>query len=287
MDLSSRVPLYLMTKPNTVKLIVFTALFSLVFINVYRPYDSTHWLTGMSDIKYFLLSSAMVLMGMAVVAISRVIMYKFYGSKGRRMRLWKYLMWIAVEILSMSVTYTIFGMLMLDNDLSVIDKFKVSLWNTSLVLLLPYSVLWLYFSWDDKNKRLQRLSAVESMRSEGVQMADKVVMTNFYDSKGDIKFSVKLTDLIYIKGADNYITVYYQDGAKMSSVLIRTTMKQAETDLKPQGIIRCHKSYMVNRSHIKTLERKGDGFLVKMEAPLPLSVPITKSYVKDVYELFG
>lgn len=286
MDFNSRVPLYLMTKVNTVKLIIFTALFSLVFINIYRPYDSTHWLNGMSDVKYFIMSSIVVLMGMAVVAISRVIMYRIYGSKSKRMRLWKFLTWVSVEIISMSLTFTLLGIVMMNDNLDIVERFKISFWNTALVLLLPYSVLWLYFSWDDKNRRLLRMSS-DDPHGENKAVGDRLVMTNFFDSKGEIKFSVKLKDLIYIKGADNYITVYYQDGAKMSSVLIRNTMKQTEADLKPQGIIRCHKSYMVNRHHIKTLERKGDGFLVKLDAPMPLSVPITKSYVKDVYELFG
>ncbi|MCQ2228343.1 MAG: LytTR family transcriptional regulator [Bacteroidales bacterium] len=284
MDLSSRIPYYLTTKSNTIKLIVFTAIFSLVFINIFEPYNSRAWLHDMSDFKYFVLSSVLVLLGMAVVAISRVIMYRKFGSKGHRLRLWQFLLWVAAEILAMSLTFSIFEMTAMRDERCFLDLIRIALRNTSFVLLLPYSVLWLYFSWDDKNKRLLRIN--ESYNSgDDASAKDKLMMINFYDSKGDIKFSVKLLDLMYIKGADNYITVYYKDGQKLSSVMIRNTMKQAEADLKPKGIIRCHKSYMVNSKHIKTLERKDGGVMIRLEAPLPLQIPITKSYVKDVYEL--
>jgi len=284
MDFSSRIPYYLTTKPNTVKLIILTAIFSLVFINIFEPYNSRAWLQDMSDVKYFVLSSVLVLLGMAVVAISRVIMYRKFGSKGHRLKLWQFLLWVAAEILAMALSFSLFEMTVMRDQRDFIDLTRIALRNTSFVLLLPYSVLWLYFSWDDKNKRLLMMSDRDEAGSDP-QAKDKLMMINFYDSKGDIKFSVKLQDLMYIKGADNYITVYYQDGQKLSSVMIRNTMKQAEIDLKPKGIVRCHKSFMVNSRHIKTLERKDGGVMIRLEAPLPLQIPITKSYVKDIYEL--
>ncbi|MCQ2202847.1 MAG: LytTR family transcriptional regulator [Bacteroidales bacterium] len=284
MDLNKRIPNYLLTKANTVKLIVFTAIFSLVFINVFKPYRSELWVPDMTDLRYFILSSILVLLGMAVVAISRVIMYKNYGAKGRRLMLWQYLIWIAVEILAMAISFTIFERAGFNDSRDLLDMISISLKNTAWILLLPYSALWLYFSWDDKNKKLQRIES-GGMEVSKDTTKGSLMMANFYDNKGEIKFSVKLSDLMYIKGADNYIVVYYAEGQKLSSILIRNTMKHAEANLKPQGIIRCHKSYMVNSQHIKLLEKKNDGLLVKLDAPMPLSIPVTKSYVKDVYEM--
>lgn len=285
MDLSARLPNYLFTKKNTIKLIVFTALFSLTFINIYQPYNSTGWLKDMSDIKYFVLSSVLVLLGMAVVAISRVILYRHYGSKKRRLKLWQYLLWIAAEIISMALVFTLFETFIMDDERDFLRMARISLWNTSFVLLLPYSVLWLYFSWDDKNRRLLKMTSGIVDTTTDEPMIEKLVMTNFFDNKGDIKFSIKLSDLMYIKGADNYIVVYYRDGEKLSSVMIRNTMKQTENDLRSQGIIRCHKSYMVNTRHIKMLEKKNDGIMVTLDSPIPLNIPVTRSYVNDVYDL--
>ena len=240
MDFSTRIPHYLQTKENTIKLVVLTAIFSLAFINIFEPFNSRAWLPDMSDTKYFILSTILVLLGMTVVAISRVILYKKFGSRSRRLHLWQYLLWIAAEILAMAFTFSIFEITAIKDPRPWGLLLHIALRNTALVLLLPYSILWLYFSWDDKNKRLLRMSCGNSQTDNA---GGQTVMTSFFDSKGEIKFSVKLSDLLYIKGADNYITVHYTDGQKMQTVIIRNTMKQAEADLHKQGIIRCHKSY--------------------------------------------
>jgi hypothetical protein len=55
--------------------------------------------------------------------------------------------------------YTIYEQVIIIKDSrSFVEVFKASLSNTSLVILLPYSTLWLYFSWRDKNKKLKELT---------------------------------------------------------------------------------------------------------------------------------
>ena len=53
---------YLINKANLVKLIAFTAVFALCFINIYRPFNSENWY-HVSPIKYFLFSFLLVLTG--------------------------------------------------------------------------------------------------------------------------------------------------------------------------------------------------------------------------------
>jgi len=64
-----------------------------------------------------------------------------------------------------------------------------------LVLLLPYIILWLYFSWRDKKNEIERLSGLE--QNHGYSSA----MYGFHDEKGVLRFSVKTNDLLYIEAA--------------------------------------------------------------------------------------
>ena len=41
--LSNKIPKYVYEKPNIVQLILLTALFALVFINIYKPFSSSNW----------------------------------------------------------------------------------------------------------------------------------------------------------------------------------------------------------------------------------------------------
>lgn len=284
MDYSKNIPEYLVDKRNTTKLILFTAAFALIFINTYKPFNSVEWVPNLSEYEYLGLSTVLILFGLLVVTISRIILYKYCKRTGHTIKLSTYLWWIAAELFSMSAAFVLFEKLAFNDGRNVVELFKISTINTALVLLLPYSVLWLYFSWSDKN---QKLKTINTQQASDASSTVKQSMINFYDAKGDVKFSVKSPDLIYIKGADNYITIYYRDGSKLSSIMIRYSMKQVEDELKPRGIVRCHRSYIVNTMHVKMFERTREGIVIKLEAPIEVAVPVSKSYVKEVFELFG
>lgn len=285
MEFDSQTPKYLTRKENIIKLILFTAAFALIFINVFQPFNSRQWLTEMSDVKYFLLSSMLVIIGMAVVAISRVIMYKNYGKTKRGLPLLSYLLWVLVEWTSMAVTFAFIEKLAFADKRDFFELMKVSLGNTACVLLLPYAILWLYFSWDDKNERLKKIH--EAGRSLINLESYLPSMVNFYDKNGDVRFSVKAKDLVYVQGADNYINVKYMDGQRLSTCSIRGSLMRTAADLRPYNIVRCHRSYLVNTQHIKLLEKKTDGFHARLDLAQEVYIPISKTYVDDVFQLFS
>jgi len=45
MDIQKEVPSYIVEKGNIIRLIIFTASFALVFINLYSPFGVTYWFT--------------------------------------------------------------------------------------------------------------------------------------------------------------------------------------------------------------------------------------------------
>lgn len=57
--LSNKIPKYVYEKPNIVQLILLTALFALVFINIYKPFSSSNWYP-VSELKFFLFSSLII-----------------------------------------------------------------------------------------------------------------------------------------------------------------------------------------------------------------------------------
>ena len=68
------IPDYLTRKGNLIRLVIFTAVFALAFINIYDPFGVDSYLE-LSGIMMFLYSSFVILTGMLVVVVSRVIMY--------------------------------------------------------------------------------------------------------------------------------------------------------------------------------------------------------------------
>lgn len=73
----------------------------------------------------------------------------------------------------------------------------------------------------------------------------------------------------------------------MGTYMIRSTFKAVEDNLKDLGIVRCHRSYMVNRRHVKLYQKGKDGFVVKLDTNPPVDIPVSKNYVSDISGLFS
>lgn len=278
LDLSKKIPAYLTEKQNIVRLILFTAVFALVFINIYSPFNVETWY-NISRLQLFLYSSGVILTGVLVVVISRIIMYHAV-KRGMQLLIYQYLIWVIAEVLSMALFYTFYELVILHDTRPFEVLFKKSALNTSLILLLPYSVLWLYFSWRDKQKKLLELSEITDA---GIQKA----MIPFRDEKGTLRLSLKRSDILYLQGSDNYVTIWYNAQNRVSKYLLRNTLKKLEDELLTESIIRCHRSYLVNMEKVKLIKREKEGLLIELESNSTVSVPVSRSYMNQVLLAFG
>lgn len=184
--MNSRIPAYLYEKGNIIRLILFTALFALLFINIFQPFGSRNWYPEVSDFNYFVFSSLIILTGMLVVVISR--MFMLYFVRAHSINFWQFSVWILFEILAMSLFYALFTKFIpkegMNRDfMEIIQKCTI---NTGLILLLPYSISWLFFSWKEKNRLIEKLQVEET---NGVNTKS---MIGFSDEKGELKISVML-----------------------------------------------------------------------------------------------
>lgn len=195
--------------------------------------------------------------------------------------MWQYLVWIFAEVLSMALSYAVFEKFLLKDPRLFEDLIKTSSRNTALVLLLPYSVLWLYFSWMDKKEQIERLAEGQSLSLNTRKMIP------FYDDKGVLKFSVKKENLLYLESAENYVSICYINKDKVSKYLLRDTLKKIEETFSGSEIIRCHRSYMVNFEKVKVIRRDSDGLKLGFDNPLVADIPVSKTYIDPVMDTFS
>lgn len=276
-DLQSPIPKYITNKGNIVRLIFFTAAFALIFINIYSPFGVETWY-NVTRWQLLFYSSLIILTGVMVVVISRVVMYQV--SKFKILVLWQYLIWILAEILFMAIFYTLYEMLILHDKRDLLEVLKISIQNTALIILLPYSVLWLYFSWKEKNDKLKAIA-------QGEPVFDSSKMVAFYDEKGILRLSLKIDNLIYIEAADNYVNIHYYNKEKISKFMLRSTLKKLEETFANSEILRCHRSYMVNFEKVKIIRKDKDGLKLELDLPSTLDIPVSRSYVESVMQTFS
>ena len=274
-----KIPDHIVKRGNIVRLVIFTAAFALIFINIYKPFGSKSWY-DVSDFKFFLFSAPIILTGVLVVVISRIIMY--YHSRKHYVSYVKYFLWVFFEILFMSLFYTIFT-LSIDANLGrdIIATFKSAMVNTALVLLLPYITLWFYFGWEESKKKLE---TIEKESEEELDSIPENIL--FTDDKGTLRLSVRYQDLLYIESDDNYVTIHYVTGNQVKKFLIRNTLKKIEDELSDTPVTRCHRSYLVNFSRVKVMRRERDNIFLELDATGVDDLPVSKSYREKVAERF-
>jgi len=275
------IPDYLTDRKNIFSFVLFTAVFALVFINIYSPFGVDKWL-DVTSFQLFLYSSIVILIGMLVIVISRVLMYLL--SRRKAIRYGEYALWIVGEIFSMAMVYAIIQKVLgSSNDFMVIIKNTARI--TAFIILLPYVFYWLYLSFKDKYILLEKLS-LSRTPFEMAEIAGKFPgmhsMVAFHDEKGVLRFSIKKEDLLYLEAADNYVVIHYVDNQKQAKYMIRTTLKRIELEPAGTELVRCHRSFMVNIDNVKVIRKEKEGLIVGFETPSNLTLPISKTYL-DVF----
>lgn len=118
------------------------------------------------------------------------------------------------------------------------------------------------------NKNLPIERAESSNESDGKTL-------EIHSQTADENLILQPADLYYIKAADNYIEVYYRSAGEVSRRILRNTLKAVEQDLESHpDLFRCHKSYLVNLSHVHHLSGNAQGYklhLQQVDEPIPVS----------------
>jgi hypothetical protein len=269
---NQKIPNYIYSKQNIVYLILSTAFFALIFINLYKPFSSENWYP-VSNFKFFVFSSLIILTGVLVVVISRIIMY--HTGKRKNITVGNYAVWIILEIFFMSLFYTVYT-LFLNPEREYLSVFKESAINTALVLLLPYTIIHLYLSYRENKRQLERIESVQS------EIAIPQKIYSFYDEKNELRLSVNRNNLLYIESADNYVIIWYLNKSSLTKFILRNSMKAIEERLAETNLLRCHRSFIVNFEQINVIRRQKDGIYVEFGIKDVPDIPISKKYSEKV-----
>ena len=272
--LSQFIPRYLLTKRNQIILVTSAAAFALFFIIVYQPFGVLQWgRERVSEFMFVIYSLLIVLLGMSIVAISRVIMY--YRTKKHEISILNYAIWVFVELAIMAIAYTICSILA-DVQEDIWVAFKSALQNTSLILLIPYIICITTFTLQDKNERLRQIED-DFDKAVAQKMASKGLIS-FYDERGELQLSVTKDNLLYIESADNYLYIWYMKNNLPKKLMLRNTLKRTAESLAETNVMRCHRGYMVNMEQVKVLRREKENFYLELGIEGVKDIPVSKTY---------
>ena len=283
-------PAFLVTKENIRKLIFFTTVYSLVFINIFRPFNSETWIPGINTMNYFLYSSLMVLVGSALISLSRIIMY--YFVKKISIGYLEYLLWIFAVITILAVFYVFLAYKVGYIDNFIIQNPEMVYWdatfeilrktiaNTTWMLLIPYIISFLYLY----NEHLLR--EVIPQKDAQIMEKEEGKVIQFKDEKNEVRFTLSSEKIIYIESSDNYCVIKYFNNEKLYDFMLRNTLKKLSEDLKDTPIQRCHRSFMINFEHVASLRKENTEICLEFDINGIKEIPVSKSYNEKIMESF-
>ena len=267
-------------------MILFTTVYSLVFINVFKPFNSETWIPNISTANYIMYSSIMVLVGMVVISLSRVIMN--YIVKKVQLTFPDYIIWLVSDAVVLSIFYVFIaykvgfvGNYLKDNpDMSlweaIFDIFRKATANTVWMLLIPYTISLLFLDNQYTKNRLKELG------NRGFESN----IIHLKDEKGEIRLSINIENVLYAESADNYVIVKYINNDTIVDFLLRTNLKKLSEDLRDTPLQRCHRSYMINMLHVTSLKKDQTEFTIQFDTTSIKDITVSKSYQEAVMEAF-
>jgi hypothetical protein len=251
-------------KADRYLLIVVVFIFSVVFLNIFQPFNIARWYSDSGIIQFLRLSSYGFVIGI-VFLFTQFPLRKIFKVENFKIK--SYLLWLAIEIALINLVYIfLYG--------NPIGNFKndlvFSLKHTLLSIWLPYSfaILIVYY----KNQREE----IESLKSNMLKPNEKRLIV-FKDENGKIKFSVQATDLLLLESTDNYVSVFYILQNKVQRKLLRNTLKNMEEMLKENFVVRCHRSFMVNITNVEFMQKEYKKFNLKIKHFEKL-IPVSEKY---------
>ena len=279
-------PSFLVTKVNIRKLIFFTTVYSLVFINIFRPFNSESWIPGINNYNYFLYSSLMVLVGLALISISRIIMYFFV--KKISIGYLEYLIWIFIEILLLAGFYVFIAYKVgfIDNkkkknpDMKlwecILEILRKAVANTTWMLLIPYIISFLYLY----NEHLIRnvINKAEPEKEKNV--------IQFKDEKKETRLTITSDKILYIESSDNYCSIKYLNNDKIQDFLLRNSLRNIANELMDTSLQRCHRSYIINFEHVSSLKKDNGEISLEFDIPNVKNLPVSKTYIDRIMDSF-
>jgi len=262
-------------KQNT-KIIFFTSLGVFAFLFLFQPFDISALPTKG---KYYLMIGLAIVtflsLSLNLLFIPSLFPKKFSSTNWniKKEILWN--IWVLFTTLA--------GYFLLNNYLGVL-KFGFSLViKLVLTAVIPISVLIVVNHNKMLRSHLKIADELSKKLKDNKSIQDKIVYFDSDYQKDSL--AIKVSFLLFIRSANNYIEVFWREGETIKNQMVRCSMIYAEEILKEHKFIfKCHRSFIVNINHIDKIEGNSQGYRLFFEN-INFPVPVSKNSVIKLKEL--
>jgi len=238
-------------------------IFSVLFLIVFEPFRINDWIRYPDWLEVFGLVSIGVCITL-IIAFSQLLIRTLIPVK--KFTYAHLFLWTLSEILLASLIATvIYG----DYSSTFLHELLFTLRFIPTGLVLPYAFSMLILMLLQQKGKGSGTGPVAPPKNPD--------LIHIRDEREQVKFSVRKDYILYLESADNYVTFFYQPESELKKEMVRTSMKKMEDLLLPYGLVRCHRSFMVNMENVQWMKKQGRNYLIKMKN-CEMIIPVSRSY---------
>ena len=287
------IPMFMTSRKYLAVSVLFVIAFSVFFMVIYTPFSVSSWFS-VKDMGSFGISVVFTVAAIAILAVSKTAIYLLRNRI--RFTAARYMAWLMCENIVISLGYTILTFQLLPGiTSSSIPAIAVRvLFFVTMITAIPYSLVTLYVAYRTKSEELEAaLDERDRLRGElraGRAASETATaaapqlpqMINLYDNNGTLRLTITVDSLYYLESQDNYVKVHYKHNDKFSVYMLRSRTSSIEESLAGTGMIRCHRSYIINVRKIAFIGEEHKSYYVTLNDEQIKRIPVSKRYYDTV-----
>ena len=250
--------------------IIGSSVFVLLFLFLFQPYGLSEEIANPinSNENIFLFFLTIFLTAFLGLSFSQFVLrpiFKFYNiSNG------KYVFFLLFETLVITLTYFLFSFFIPDlgndfeNELNILFQLK-NYFRALIVLLFPFFGTIIYSLIKDLNHEIQVLENEIHRFQNSYKFSNPHRETPLliYNENENLDLELRLNNFLFAESSNQYVLIYYLETNAIKKHLVRARLKTIIETFKGFPVEQCHRSFIVNLLHVKTLIKKeGKTFLI-------------------------
>lgn len=262
-------------KHNT-KVIFFLSLGVFVFLFLFQPLQ----IDSLANREKYILVIGMGIITFLSLSLNLLILPSLFSKilNGSSWNVKKEIFWDIWILFTISVGYFLYY-----KTLGIMEFGFGMIIKLILIAIVPTSVMIVLNRHRLLRSHLKTANELNIKLQENKSIQDKLV--HFLSDYQKDNLSIKVSLILFVRSANNYIEVFWKEGQTVKSQMVRFSLIKAEEILNEyKFIFKCHRSYLANINYIDKIEGSSQGYRLFFEK-VDFPVPVSKIYVNKLKEL--
>lgn len=149
--------------------------------------------------------------------------------------------------------------------------------NTFIVAIIPTFISGLIVQNRNLSQNLEMAKRLEATIHSNPERSAEISIRS---QEQNDNFNCQEDKLVYIEAMQNYISISHLNDDHVKKTMIRNSLKDTCTQICNSRVIRCHRSFIVNTSHVLHITGNAQGLQLKLTTGA--IIPVSRSFIKTV-----